>query len=287
MKLSVIIPCYNAEDTIGDQLQALVEQQWSEPWEIIVVDNRCTDGSMSIVQHYQSRLPNLRIVKATERQGQPYALNTGAKAAKGGSLVFCDADDAVGEGYVAAMGEALMRHELVACGFDVERLNADWVRRSHGNLQQAGLSQYKYPPYLPHSGGGALGVRRTLHQEMGGFDETLPILHDTDFCWRLQLAGVKLHFVPHAVVHVRYRASLRGLYRQARSYAEYNVLLYKRYRSKGMPPISWKMRANAWARFAKRVRQVRNRGDMARVVWLYGWHVGRARGSLKHRVLAL
>jgi GT2 family glycosyltransferase len=287
MKLSVVIPCYNAASTIGEQLGALADQSWMGSWEIVVVDNRSTDASVSVVRHYQERLSNLRIVDASERQGQPYALNVGARAALGESLTFCDADDVVGAGWLAAMGEALASYEFVAGRFDTERLNVPWVYKSRANIQKAGLSQYRYPPYLPHSGGGAIGVRRALHELIGGFDESLPILHDTDFCWRLQLAGVKLHFVPQAVAHIRYRASMRDIYRQARNYAEYNVLLYKRYRPLGMPELSLKTGLGAWRGFARKLRRVRDREHLGRCVWDLGWRIGRLQGSVKHRVMAI
>jgi GT2 family glycosyltransferase len=65
--------------------------------------------------------------------------------------------------------------------------------------------------------------------KIGGFDETLPFLEDTDYVWKAQLAGAKFHFVPDAVMRVRYRETLSGIYRQKRNYAEYNVFLSKRY----------------------------------------------------------
>ncbi len=287
MTLSVVIPCYNAAKTIGEQLDALADQHWSGAWEIIVANNRSTDASVAVVERYQKWLSNLRIVDASARQGQPYALNTGARAAVGESLVFCDADDVVGAGWLAAMGDALAKHEFVAGRFDTERLNVPWIHQSRANIQKDGLSQYRYPPYLPHSGGGAIGVRRALHQIVGGFDESLPILHDTDFCWRLQLAGVTLHFVPEAVVHVRYRDSLRDIYRQARNYAEYNVLLYKRYRALGMPQLTLATSVDAWRKCARKLRRIRSREDLGRSVWDLGWRIGRLQGSIKHRVLAL
>ncbi|MBF2059991.1 glycosyltransferase family 2 protein, partial [Fischerella thermalis] len=43
MKVSVIIPCLNAAETIGVQLEALANQQWSQPWEVIIADNGSTD----------------------------------------------------------------------------------------------------------------------------------------------------------------------------------------------------------------------------------------------------
>lgn len=287
MMLSVVIPCYNAARTLGAQLDALAGQQWSGPWEIIVANNRSTDASVSVVEDYQKRMPNLRLVDASEKRGPAHARNRGVAAAYGDALVFCDADDVVGEGWLAAMGEALVQHDFVAGRFDIERLNPLWIQRSRANGQRDGLAQYRYPPYLPHSGSGCLGVKRAMHESMGGFDESMFILEDTDYCWRLQLAGVELHFVPGAEVHVRYRDSLRGIYAQARNYAEYNVLLYKRYRPFGMPELPFSTSKTAWRRFVRKLPHIRTREDLASSIWAFGWRMGRLRGSIKHRVLSL
>ena len=287
VKLSVIIPCYNAETTVGAQLEALAQQSWCEAWEVLVVNNRCTDQSMPLAERYAGRLPGLRLVPALAEQGQPYALNTGVEAAGGESVAFCDADDEVGQGWLPAIGEALKTHPVVACRFETEKLNPRWLAQSRGNPQASGLNVYRYPPYLPHSGGGGLGVRRELCRSVGGFDQSLPLLHDTDFCWRLQLAGIPIQFVPEAVVHIRYRSDFRSIYRQARGYAEYNVLLYQRYQSRGMPRLRWQQGATAWRKLLWQGLFLRSRSDKARWVWQLGWRVGRVRGSLKHRVMAL
>jgi glycosyltransferase involved in cell wall biosynthesis len=175
MKLSIIIPCYNGADTISEQLDALSRQHWNEPWEVLVVDNRSTDNSMDIVKRYQGRIPNLQIVDASERQGQPYALNVGAKAASGEYLAFCDADDVVGSGWVAAMGSALKKNDFVACRMDFEKLNSPWICAARRNPQKDGSNVYRYPPYLPHAGGGTIGVKKAVFQKVGGFDEAFLI----------------------------------------------------------------------------------------------------------------
>jgi len=286
MKLSVVIPCYNAEATLGEQLDALAEQRWDEPWEIVLADNRSTDGSLAIAESYASRLPNLRVVDASLRQGQPFALNVGAEAALGEAIAFCDADDVVGKGWVAAMGSALARHEFVACRTDVAKLNSRAVQKTRRNGQADGVQAYTNPPFLPHAGGGTLGVRRALHLEVGGFDESLPTLHDTDYCWRLQERGVALTFVPEALAHIRYRDTARGIYRQAKSYGEYNVLLYRRYRGRGMPPVDWRRGLRGWLTLAMGILFLYR--PQARLTWMrrLGWQVGRLQGSLKHRVFA-
>ena len=251
MKLSVIIPCLNAENTIATQLEALANQHWSESWEVIVSDNGSMDNSLTIVEQYKNRLPNLRIVDASDQRGSAHALNIGAQAAIGESLAFCDADDEVAPGWVAAMGEALSKYDFVACRMDIDKLNPPWVKRSRRNPQQEGVQKYNYPPYLPHAGGGTIGVKRWLYEAVGGFDESLSLLHDTDFCWKVQLKGIKLHFVPDAVIHIRFRDSIKGIYQQALGYGEYNVKIYRRYRSLGMPKLSCKQGILIWKSFIK------------------------------------
>ncbi len=289
--LSVVIPCYNTASTISAQLEALAGQRWSNSWEIIVSDNGSTDDTLQVVEHYRERLPSLRIVEAFTRKGSAHALNVGSRAALGESLAFCDADDIVGAEWVAAMGDALSRYSFVAGRFETQKLNPAWVQKSRANPQASGLPRYRYPPYLSYAGGGNMGVKRALYDAIGGFDESLLLLHDTDFCWRLQLAGTELRFVPDAVLHVRYRSTLRGIYHQARGYAEYNVILYKRYLPLGMPLLSRKESlthgADSLQSLLRLFLGVRTKADLARWIWQLGWWIGRLQGSVKERVYAL
>lgn len=286
IELSIVIACYNAEKTIGQQLDALARQIWSGSWEVIVVNNRCTDGSMAVVMSYQSRLTNLRIVHAEEKQGAAYAMNVGVRAARAERLVFCDADDIVGEGWVAAMAEALAQHDFVSGPHDVERLNKSTLQRNRGNAQRTGVQQYTNPPYLPHAGAGNMGIRRSVFEKVGGFDESMAALFDTDLCWRVQLAGTPLVPAPGAVLHVRHRDTVASLYRQARLYGEYNVFIYKRYRPHGMPPYPWKQSIHAWIGLARRAGSLFKPERRASWVWQLGWRIGRLQGCLKYRVLA-
>ena len=283
MKISVIIPCFNAVDTIDAQLEALADQDWPEPWEVIVVDNKSTDDSMAVVKKYRGKLPGLRIVDAFARQGQPYALNVGVQAAEGDALLFCDADDIVGHGWLAAMGEALSKHDFVACRMDVERLNSQGS--GYGNPQAHGVQVLWYPPYLPHAGGGTLGVKSSLYDKVGGFDESLPYLHDTDFCFKIQFTGTKLHFVPDAVMHIRYRETISGIYRQSRNYAEYNVILFKRYRSSAPEePHLWRRYLGDWKRLLKSLPALVKRRNRYKLAWDLGRQIGRLKGCIKHQI---
>jgi len=285
MKLSVIIACLNEEETLADQLEGLAAQELSEPWEVVFVDNGSTDSSRAIAEQYQQRLPHLKIVDASEKRGKSFALNKGIKAAEADLLAFVDADDQVAPGWLPAVVEALEEHELIATRTDVETLNNENNRQYRGKIQADGLMMIHYPPYLPHASGGTVGITRELNDRIGGYDETLLCLEDTDYLWRAQLAGATLHYVPDAVMRVRFRTTLGGIYRQYRAYAEYNVLMSKRYSGYGDPvPDPWRRYFTRWKNIVRNWRELRRRPSRAAWVGRLGWTIGLTRGIIKYRV---
>jgi len=287
MKLTVIIPCLNAAKTISVQLEALSNQQWSQPWEVIVSDNGSKDETAAIVEQYQEKLPNLRVVDSSDRRGAAHARNVGAAAAAGEALAFCDADDEVAPRWVAAMGEALSKYDFVAGKREYKKLNEPWTLKYRPPSQVDGLQKYSYPPYLQHASSSTLGVKRSIHELIGGFDETMQQLEDTDYCWRVQLAGTQLHFVPDAVVHYRLRDTVRDLYHQGHLCGEYNVLLYKKYRPLGMPKLPVKASIDEWVYLLKRFPQVLSKKNRHRWVRKFATRLGRLQGCIKYQVLAL
>lgn len=234
MFLSVVMPSLNSSLTIEAQLRALLAQSWSGDWEIIIADNGSTDGTRAIVERYCANSPRLRLIDASARRGAAYARNAGVRAARGEVVAFCDADDEVTPDWVAAMASALERHDFVASRMDVTKLNPEWLAKSLNNVQGKELRRTFYPPYLKHAGSSGMGIKRAIHETVGGFDESLPQREDTDYCFRLQLQGVDLFFASDALIHVRYRESSKALFRQAREWGYYYELLYKRY---GRGPI--------------------------------------------------
>jgi glycosyltransferase involved in cell wall biosynthesis len=290
IKLSVIIPCYNGAKTIGAQLEALIRQQWSGPWEVILSDNGSTDETLAIVESYKEQLPNLRVVDASARRGQPYALNVGIRAATGEALLFCDADDEVGEGWLAAMAEALSEHDFVACRIDAKKLNEPWLAEGRGSSQDKGLFTLSFAPHLYFAGGGTIGVTRSLLLgTAGGFDESMPMQHDTMLCVQLQLAGKEIHFVPDAVLHIRLRNTLLAIFRQACGWAEYEPVLYKRSIELGVGEVCrpWRDAIGRWRSLLGALVRVRNRAMLAQCAFRFGWQLGLVRGSIKNRVLYL
>ena len=209
VELSVVMAARNAEHTIGDQLAALCSERWDRTWEIIVVDNGSSDRTREVIKAYQRDCPILTMVEAPGGRGAGYARNEGVKRANGRSLAFCDADDVVGEGWVAAIGDALLEEEFVAGSVCFDGLNPGWLQTAF----------YSKPPdkvelfegIFPMAATCNLGLRRQVFEQVNGFDESFLTGQDLELCLRLWIAGQNLAFVPEAAVEYRYRTSLGTL----------------------------------------------------------------------------
>jgi glycosyltransferase involved in cell wall biosynthesis len=284
MKLSVIIPCLNAAETIGGQLEALRRQKWRGSWEVIIADNGSRDTTLSVIKANAYGLPSLQVVDASDRRGAAYARNIGASFASGESLLFCDADDEVGPGWLAAMDAALSASDFVASRLDIAKLNPPWIAGSLKNPQGKGLQKVAYPPYLCHAGGSGLGIKHILHQRAGGFDESLPRLEDTDYCFRVQMLGTELKFVSEAVVHVRYSRNPVSLFRQARLWAKYNELMYRRYGGGARLSHPWAAYVQTWRDLIFCIPRAFH--NETRSAWMktLGTQIGLLQGVIRFRV---
>lgn len=275
--LSVVIACRNAEATLGVQLEALAREPRHSEWDLILCDNGSTDGTVALAESYRAALPNLRIVHAAERPGPAYARNAGVAQTEARWLAFVDADDEIAPGWIEAMFAALDAHAFVAGRFEATKLNSPAVLRSRPLQQRHGLQDSGIGPRLPHAGAGNMGIHRSVFQAVGGFDAGLGCLEDTDFCWRVQLAGVPLVFRPDAVVHVRLRSTMRRMWRQGHDYGAATAELEHRYAgvtradlpTGGSPVEAVAPRSGGALRAL--LRGVRHPGA---VVWSLGWHAG-------------
>ncbi|HKF13863.1 MAG TPA: glycosyltransferase [Gaiellaceae bacterium] len=285
--LSVVVPVLDAEDAVAGQLEALAAQEWSLPWEVVVVDNGSTDGTVEVVERFRERLPSLRVVDASERRGQAHALNVGVREARAEAVAFCDADDEVALGWVAGMGEALARSSLVACRSEPAKLNDPWVAATREAQPPGALSTVPFPPFAPYAGSGGLGVRRSVHERLGGFDEEMPVLFDVDYCLRARAQGLELELVPDALLHYRYRTGWLATFKQARVYAEQMALVQKRHEEADQrPPRQRPWLLRGWKPILSSLASLHRREARAKLAWLLGWQLGRCVGSVRYRVLA-
>lgn len=248
--LGVIIACRNGAATLAETLAGLAAQDWDRPWEVILADNGSTDGSVALFEAFAAAHPRAgltwRVVDAGAEAGKPFALNTAITAAAAPAVAFCDADDVVGDGWLAAMGEALATQAIVASRIDFDRLNPGWIGRSRGALQQDGLEALGFLPGRVHAGGGTLGLQTAVVEAIGGFDPGFAYLEDTEFTLRAQEAGYTIGFVPEAVMHVRARDALKPIFRQSYNWGKYEMKLVARYRDRAPFEGGWRYWLGRW-----------------------------------------
>jgi len=269
--VSVVIPCRNASETLAAQLEALTRQSFVGDWEVIVSDNGSTDHTRLIVERYLGRLPGLRVVDSSDRAGAGHARNVAARLSRADRLVFCDADDVVAQNWLAEMMSALDRAPFVAGRLDGRRLNSFRALKSRFLPQGEALQESSFGPGLPHASAENMGIHRETFLAVGGFDQDVRILEDTDLCWRLQLKGVRLAFAPTALVHVRLRSSLAGMWRQGWGYGHAEALLEERFEA--VEPVG-RPAPGSEGRVRNLLRLLRENRTPGALIWVLGWHAG-------------
>ncbi|MHB1517372.1 MAG: glycosyltransferase family 2 protein [Acidimicrobiales bacterium] len=224
--ISVVVPVRNGLPWLEEQLQALVGQQFSGEWEVIVVDNGSSDRTVAAVRAWEAEHDHIRCVEAPAPRGAPAARNAGVRASRGELIAFCDADDVVQPGWLASCARALQDADVVGGVFDFSSLNGLPPRPpSPASMRQLG--------FLPAGLGANLGVRREAFEATGGFAEELLIGEDIDLCWRLQLKGYRFVTDFGAVVARRERHQATAAFRQAARYGRSGPALYRRHRTSG------------------------------------------------------
>jgi glycosyltransferase involved in cell wall biosynthesis len=280
MKISVILPCYNAAKTLSQQLDALAGQVLSrlqvDDWEIVLIDNGSQDNSVKIAHHYQQYIPNLRVFSALDGQSASYARNIGATIALGEFLLFCDGDDIVAPTWVEAIYQALSHHDFVASRFDYQRLNGTF------GVQRDQLQQLN-PKFLPHAGGCGIGVRASIHEAIGGFDESIQFLEDMEYCFRVQIAGYPLFYAEHALIYIRERQDAFLGFRQAQQWGEYFPIICEKYKSHGLTKLSLWTIAPKYLLILARSARYLLRGDIKSCLRPIGWSLGYLMGCIRHR----
>lgn len=94
-KISVIIPCYNAEDSVGETIESVINQSIGfENLEIIIVDDCSTDSTRSIINEFSDKHENILGIFCEENNGSPgIPRNIGMENANGDYIMFLDSDD--------------------------------------------------------------------------------------------------------------------------------------------------------------------------------------------------
>ncbi|MCG6221255.1 glycosyltransferase family 2 protein [Vibrio diabolicus] len=90
--VSVIMPSYNSEGTIAESIKSVISQTYTN-WEIIVVDDKSTDGTWTILKRFSEQYPNIHIFQNDMNRGAGASRNLAIEKAQGRFIAFLDSDD--------------------------------------------------------------------------------------------------------------------------------------------------------------------------------------------------
>jgi glycosyltransferase involved in cell wall biosynthesis len=136
-RFSVVIPCYNEADFIADTLRSLEAQDTTEKYEVIVVDNNCTDETIKIAKKYGARI-------VSERQpGICAARQAGTEAARGEIIISTDADTIFSPSWLTDIdNEFKSDRQLVAVGGPVRYFDGPWWGKVYTHFLFGGSYAY-------------------------------------------------------------------------------------------------------------------------------------------------
>jgi GT2 family glycosyltransferase len=260
--LSVVIVTRNTRELLHACLESIASLSDAVTWEVVVVDNASTDGSIELLRR---SYPNTRLICNKSNTGYALANNQGLAVSTGRYLLLLNSDTVVQPGALARLVEFMDTHpEAGACG--------PLLRYPDGQLQRSCYSDPSPRSYLarmlgvdvllPRSRlfgnqyygfdhaqtstvdsmlGAALLVRRKAMERVGGLDETLRIhYNDFDWCRRIRLAGWHIFFVHDAEIVHHLQGTTRLENRQLQIQAEMVKNLFDFFRKHhGRTGVAW------------------------------------------------
>ena len=203
MNVSVIIPAYNAANTIADTLESLIAQTYSN-WEAIVVDDGSTDATSEITLGFIGRDARIRMIQQPNG-GESAARNSGIALARYEWLLFLDADDLILPSHLEHLtNELLSNPELdsVICGSARVALDGTLVIENYMPPVNDMFSTLARRATFPIH---ACIVRKSLIETVGKFDTSLKTGADWDFWQRIARKGARFGVVNEVLSLYRMR----------------------------------------------------------------------------------
>lgn len=205
--VSIVVPVYNAGDTIAACIDSLLDQDYkSDRYTITAVDNGSKDRTLEILHGYHGRIKILE----ESRRGPAAARNLGILSGTDEIIAFMDADCVAEPDWISRLVPAFEDPRVGMAGGHIragDTANAiqHFGEEIHDHRKAIETCN---PPYVITMNS---AVRRTVLAEVGLFDTAYRRAEDVDLSWRIHRAGYALHYVPDAVVYHVNESTLRGL----------------------------------------------------------------------------
>jgi glycosyltransferase involved in cell wall biosynthesis len=190
MKISVVMPSYNAAKYIQEAINSVITQT-EEDWELIIVDNNSTDGTRQIIEAYTD--PRITMETVDNQGVIGLSRNVGISKAKGEFLAFLDADDAW---FPDKLKIAIETHEM---GYDLVCHGEKWVWQN-GRVKSANYGRHRKLDYedLLLRGNclstSAVSAKTSVLLATHGFSEKVEMVtvEDYDLWLRIALGGYSI-----------------------------------------------------------------------------------------------
>lgn len=230
MKVSVIVPAYNARNTIRQCIEALLSQKYPrENYEVIVIDDGSADGTADAVKAYP-----VKYMYQTNK-GPATARNAGAREAQGEIILFTDSDCVPSDNWIAEMIKPFEDKEVVAVKGGYKTRQKSMVARFAQLEFEERFEMLKKVESIDMVDTYSAGYRKEIFLQMGGFDPYFPVANneDTELSYRMSKLGYKMVFNPDAVVyHLNHPSSIRR-YTKLKFWRGYwRTIVYKRFPEK-------------------------------------------------------
>ncbi len=249
--VSIIIPCYNEEKTIGLLLGAILRQTYpTSEVEVVIADGLSTDQTRAVILAFQKENPWL-VVKLVDnpRRNIPAALNTALASASGEWIIRLDGHSTPAPDYIERCVTALRRGkgDVVGGVWQIEPGGPGWVARSialaAAHPLGVGDALYRFTTHAAAVDTVPFGAfSRELFERVGKFDESLLTNEDYELNTRVRQAGGRIWLDP--AIRSRYfaRASLGALARQYFRYGFWKLRMLRRYPAtlrwrQALPPV--------------------------------------------------
>lgn len=90
--VSIIMPSYNCVDYVGESINSILEQTYTN-WELLITDDCSTDSSLDVLHKYAEKDSRIKVFTSSKNGGPGAARNNSIEKAKGRFIAFCDSDD--------------------------------------------------------------------------------------------------------------------------------------------------------------------------------------------------
>ncbi len=213
IKVSVIMPIYNAFDYLRPALDTVIDQTLTDI-EIICIDDGSTDKSLAVIKEYQERDGRIRII-TENNAGVSVARNKGIMRARGEFIIFLDADDFFEPNLLEVLYETAVRDELdiAMVKFDVyNNKKASFTMgmgEEHGDifLKGAVVSKNEFPDYILQSTTGSIWNKlfraSFIKEKELTFAPELYVFEDVHFVSAALSLATRVERVDEVLVHHR------------------------------------------------------------------------------------